>query len=142
MKTFHQKPEDVVRDWYEIDAAGKTVGRLATHVARLLTGKHKPTYSPHIDGGDFVIITNADKVVFSGNKLAQKKYYRHSGYPGGLKEATAGQLLEKHPDRILRSAINGMLAKNRLRADRMKRLKVYTSATHDHQAQKPSKIDV
>ena len=137
MKTSHVNKKDVERAWYEVDAAGKTVGRLATEIATVLIGKHKPTYSQHVDVGDFVIVTNADKVEFKGNKWQQKKYYRHSGYPGGIKSTTAEKMRDKHPTRILRFAVRGMLPKNRLRANRLNRLKLYASEQHPHQAQKP-----
>lgn len=137
MKTSHVKKKDVERTWYEVDATGKTVGRLATEIATVLIGKHKPSFSPHVDVGDFVIVTNADKVEFTGNKLQQKNYYRHSGYPGGIKSINAEKLMDKHPTRILRFAVRGMLPKNRLRANRINRLKLYASEQHPHHAQKP-----
>lgn len=137
MKTFHVKPDELKRDWYEVDAEGKTVGRLATEIARVLIGKHKPVFSQHVDVGDFVIVTNADKVQFTGKKWTQKMYYRHSGYPGGLKATSAATVRDKHPDRLIRLAVNGMLPKNRLRSRRLKRLKIYASAAHPHGAQQP-----
>lgn len=137
MKTFHVKPTEVKRDWYQVDAEGKTVGRLATEIARVLIGKHKSYFSPHVDVGDFVVVTNVDKVVLTGKKPAQKMYRRHSGYPGGLKSTSAATMLDKHPARVLRFAVNGMLPKNRLRAKRINRLKLYASGTHPHAAQKP-----
>ncbi len=137
MKTAHLKPTEVERDWYEIDATGHTVGRLATEIAKVLIGKHKPQFSRHVDLGDFVIITNADKVEFRGNKWSQKIYYKHSLYPGGLRETTAAQMRDKHPERILHAAVRGMLPKNRLRSDRLRRLKIYTADSHPHAAQKP-----
>lgn len=137
MKTAHLKPTEVERDWYEIDAAGHTVGRLATEIAKVLIGKHKPQFSRHVDLGDFVIVTNADKVEFRGDKWSQKIYYKHSLYPGGLRETTAAQMRDKHPERILHAAVRGMLPKNRLRSDRLRRLKIYTADSHPHVAQKP-----
>ncbi|MGE0489130.1 MAG: 50S ribosomal protein L13 [Vulcanimicrobiota bacterium] len=137
MKTFHVKPDELNRDWYEVDATGKTVGRLATQIAQVLIGKHKPIFSKHVDVGDFVVVTNADKVNFTGNKWSQKNYYRHSGYPGGLKVTNAETMRDRHPERILEAAVNGMLPKNRLRDRRLKRLKLYTADTHPHGAQQP-----
>ncbi len=140
MKTFHLKPDEVKRDWYEVDATGKTVGRLATEIARVLIGKHKPSFSLHVDVGDFVIVTNADKVEFKGKKWQQKRYYRHSGYPGGLRETTAEEMRDTFPERILRAAVRGMLPKNRLRDRRLKRLKLYAAEAHPHTAQQPQKF--
>ncbi|MCA9791810.1 MAG: 50S ribosomal protein L13 [Candidatus Eremiobacteraeota bacterium] len=137
MKTFHVKPDELNRDWYEVDATGKTVGRLATQIAQVLIGKHKPIFSKHVDVGDFVVVTNADKVSFTGNKWSQKNYYRHSGYPGGLKVTNAETMLERHPEHILKAAVNGMLPKNRLRDRRLKRLKLYAAESHPHGAQQP-----
>lgn len=129
------------RKWYLVDAAGKTVGRLASRVARLLMGKDKPNYTPFLDMGDHVVIINAEKVVFTGRKWQQKVYRRHSGYPGGLKEITARQQLEKHPERILELAIRGMLPKNKLGRAMAKKLRVYAGPNHPHSAQKPEPID-
>jgi large subunit ribosomal protein L13 len=137
MKTAHLRPEEVQRTWYEVDATGHTVGRLASEIARVLAGKHKVDHSRHVDCGDFVIVTNADKLEFRGNKWNLKIYYNHSLYPGGLRRTTAAQMRDKHPDRIIHGAVRGMLPKNRLRSPRLLRLKIYTSATHPHQAQKP-----
>lgn len=137
MKTYNVKPQEVERAWFEVDAAGKTVGRLATEIARVLMGKHKPTFSQHVDVGDFVIVTNCDQVEFTGDKWRQKTYYRHSGYPGGITATTAEQMKNKHPERILRFAVRGMLPKNRLRDPRLNRLKIYSQANHPHVAQKP-----
>ncbi|PDO11338.1 MAG: 50S ribosomal protein L13 [Candidatus Reconcilbacillus cellulovorans] len=135
--TYMAKPTEVERSWYVIDAAGQTLGRMASQAAALLKGKHKPNYTPHVDMGDFVIVINADKVVLTGKKLEQKKYYRYSQYPGGLKETTAKDMLRKNPVRMVELAIHGMLPKNRL-GERMKRkLKVYAGGEHPHQAQKP-----
>ena len=137
MSTAHLKPNEVTRTWYEIDAEGHTVGRLATEIARILTGKHKPEFSRHVDVGDFVVVTNADKVEFRGNKWEQKIYYKHSLYPGGLRETTAEVMKQKFPERILHSAVRGMLPKNKLRSGRLKRLKLYAQASHPHTAQQP-----
>jgi large subunit ribosomal protein L13 len=130
------------RKWFIIDATGKTVGRLATEAARLLMGKNKPTYTPFLDVGDHVIVVNAEKVVFTGNKWQQKVYYRHSGWPGGLKEITAQKQLQRHPERILESAITGMLPKNKLGRKMAKKLKVYKGVDHPHQAQQPEPLDI
>ncbi len=137
MSTAHLKPSEVKRDWYEIDATGHTVGRIATEIAKVLIGKNKPQFSRHVDVGDFVVVTNAEKIEFRGNKWQQKIYYNHSLYPGGLKETVAENMREKFPERILHAAVRGMLPKNRLRSARLKRLKLYASDTHPHEAQKP-----
>lgn len=137
MSTAHLKPNEVTRNWYEIDASGHTVGRLATEIAKVLTGKHKAQFSRHVDVGDFVIVTNADKVEFRGSKWQKKIYYKHSLYPGGLRETPAEEMRERFPERILHAAVRGMLPKNRLRADRLKRLKLYAADQHPHEAQKP-----
>lgn len=135
--TYMAKPNEVERKWHVIDAAGQTLGRLASEAAALIRGKHKPQFTPHVDTGDFVIIVNADKIRLSGNKLQDKKYYRHSGYPGGLKVTTAGEMLEKNPARMVELAVHGMLPKNRL-GERLKlKLKVYAGPDHPHQAQNP-----
>ena len=140
MKTVTTKPEDISRDWHVVDAAGKTVGRIATQIARVLTGKHKPMYAPNTDVGDFVVVVNADKVHLTGKKWTQKTYYTHSLYPGGLKETVAGKMLVKKPERILELAVRGMLPKNRLRDDRMTRFKVYAKPEHPHAAQQPKTL--
>lgn len=137
MSTVHLKPNEVTRDWYEIDGSGHTVGRIATEIAKVLMGKHKPEFSRHVDIGDFVIVTNADKVEFRGQKWEQKIYYKHSLYPGGLRETTASVMKDKFPERILHAAVRGMLPKNRLRAGRLKRLKLYAADQHPHSAQQP-----
>ena len=131
------KPPDIVRSWYVIDVDGKPLGRIATEAARLLRGKHKAIFTPHIDTGDFVIIINADKAVLTGNKLANKKYYHHSGYPGGLKEVTYKDMMDKKPELAMEKAVKGMLPHNRLGRAMAKKLKVYRGAQHPHQAQKP-----
>ncbi len=131
------KPLEVERKWYLIDASGQTLGRLASEVATLLRGKHKPEYTPHVDTGDFVIIINAEEIVLTGNKLDQKKYRHHSGYPGGLKETSYRELLNKKPEKAIEVAVMGMLPKNRLGRKLFTKLKVYRGSEHPHQAQKP-----
>lgn len=140
--TFMANSQNVERKWYIVDAEGKTVGRLAAEVAKVLRGKHKPIFTPHVDTGDFVIIVNAEKVVFSGKKLIHKTYFRHSGYPGGTTFTPAGQMLEKQPVKVLESAIRGMLPKNRLGAQMYKKLSVYAGAQHPHTAQKPEVLEL
>lgn len=135
--TFMAKPNEVERKWYIIDAEGKTLGRLATEAASILRGKHKPQFTPHVDTGDFVIIINAEKIQVTGNKLQDKFYYRHSGYPGGLKKTSLNDLLKTKPERALQHAIFGMLPKNRLGRALQTKLKVYAGAEHPHAAQKP-----
>lgn len=137
MKTEFAKKENVERKWYVIDAQGKVLGRLAVEVARRLRGKHKPSYSPHVDTGDFIIVVNADKVRLTGKKLDDKIYYRHTGYPGGLKSMNARELLRRKPERVLEHAVKGMLPKNRLGRQMYKKLKVYASPEHPHAAQQP-----
>jgi len=137
MKSFIAKPHEVERKWYVIDAEGKTLGRLASEVASILRGKKKPIYTPHVDTGDYVIIVNADKIVVTGNKMKQKVYKRHTGYPGGLKEITLEKLLAKKPEEVLKHAIKGMLPKGRLGRQMFTKLKVYAGPEHNHQAQKP-----
>lgn len=136
-KTFSAKPSDVVRKWYVVDASQAPIGRVATEVAMLLTGKGKPMFTQHIDCGDYVVITNADKLVATGKKLSDKVYYKHSNYPGGLKSATLKDQMEKDSTRVLYKAVRGMLPVNKLRAERLKRLKIYTDDNHQHQAQSP-----
>jgi large subunit ribosomal protein L13 len=142
MKTISAKAEEVQRDWYVIDAQGQTLGRLATQVATVLRGKHKPSYTPHVDCGDYVIIVNAEKVHVTGQKMNQKMYYRHSGYPGGLKSISLRDQLKKFPDRVLEAAIRGMLPKNRLGRQMFKKLKVYAGPAHPHQAQQPKELSI
>jgi large subunit ribosomal protein L13 len=137
VRTFSPKPNDVERQWYVIDATDVVLGRLASHVAILLRGKHKPIFAPHVDTGDFVIVVNAGKVALTGNKLEQKKAYRHSGYPGGLRSVTYAELMEKRPDRAVEKAVKGMLPKNSLGRKMAKKLKVYSGSEHPHQAQRP-----
>jgi large subunit ribosomal protein L13 len=135
--TYMAKPNAVERKWYVVDATGWRVGRLATEIATLLRGKHKPEFTPHVDTGDFVVVTNVEKVVFTGNKLQKKMYRRHSGHPGGLKEVRAIDMLKTHPERVLYSAVKGMLPKNTLGAQQLTKLKLYAGAEHPHEAQMP-----
>lgn len=137
MKTYMAKPAEVERKWYVIDASGKPLGRLASEVAAILRGKHKPIYTPHVDTGDYVIIINAEKVVLTGDKLNKKMYRHHSGYPGGLKEMSYRELLQKKPEKAIEIAVKGMLPHNRLGRKMFKKLKVYRGSEHPHQAQKP-----
>jgi len=142
MGTYHMKREEALaqRQWYIVDAEGKVLGRLATEVARILRGKHKPSFSPHIDGGDFVIIVNAGRVSLTGKKLEQKIYYRHSEYPGGLRATTAKHMLETKPNNVVQLAVKGMLPKNRLGRELLRKLKVYPGPEHPHQAQNPQPL--
>jgi large subunit ribosomal protein L13 len=142
VKTSSAKPHEIERKWFVIDAQGQTLGRLATRVATVLRGKHKPIYTPHIDCGDYVIVVNADKINVTGQKLDQKIYYRHSGYPGGLKQVTLRRQLQTHPERVIEAAVRGMLPKNRLGRKMFKKLKVYDGPDHPHQAQQPEPLDV
>ncbi|MGB9634399.1 MAG: 50S ribosomal protein L13 [Chloroflexaceae bacterium] len=137
MKTYHQRPAEVQRDWYVVDATDQVLGRLATQIATLLRGKHKPTYTPSIDGGDFVIVVNCEKIKITGKKADQKIYYRHTGYPGGLKATPYRMMLAKHPDRILRNAVKGMLPKNRMGRHLLTKLRIYAGPRHPHAAQQP-----
>jgi large subunit ribosomal protein L13 len=142
MKTFTAKNETVQRDWYVVDAAGKTLGRLSAELAHRLRGKHKPVYTPHVDTGDYLIVINAEKIHVTGNKLADKKYYRFTGYVGNLKTETLGQALERHPERVIEHAVKGMLPKNPLGRAMYKKLKVYKGAEHPHAAQQPQVLDL
>lgn len=142
MKTYSQKPTEVTRRWILIDATDAPLGRLSTEIAKYLIGKYKPTYTPHIDGGDYVVVINAKDTKVTGDKELQKIYYRHSGFPGGIKDARLEEVREKAPERIIENAVKGMLPKNKLAADRMKRLKVFVGSDHDHTAQKPEKITI
>ncbi len=137
MKSYIAKPQEVERKWYVIDAEGKNLGRLASEVASILRGKKKPVYTPHVDTGDYVIIVNADKVAVTGNKMKQKIYKHHTGYPGGLKEITLEKLLDRKPEEVLKHAVKGMLPKGRLGRQMFTKLKVYAGPEHRHQAQKP-----
>ena len=138
--TFMANAANVERKWYVVDAAGQTVGRLAAEVAKVLRGKHKPTFTPHVDTGDYVIVINANKAVFSGKKLTKKIYFRHSGYTGGTTFTPAGQMMEKMPERVIELAVKGMLPKNHLGAQMYRKLSVYAGAEHPHAAQKPEEL--
>jgi len=140
--TYTPKPGDINRAWHVIDATDVVLGRLATHAATLLRGKHKPTYAPHMDTGDFVVIINAEKISVSGNKRTDKFVYRHSGYPGGLRQRSVGEMIEKHPDRLVEKAITGMLPKNKLGRAMSKKLKVYAGPNHPHAAQQPAAFEI
>lgn len=142
MKTYSAKPSDVTRKWYVIDASEDSLGRVATKIAQLLTGKGKPSFTHHIDVGDFVVVINAEKIKATGKKITDKIYYRHTGYPGGIKSQTLGEKLEKKPESVIEHAVRGMLPVNKLRDGRLARLKVYAGETHNHEAQKPEKISV
>jgi len=142
MKTFSAKPAEVRRDWYVVDATGKTLGRLATEIARRLRGKHKPEYTPHVDTGDYLIIINAEKVRVTGNKLKDKMYHHHTGYIGNLKSRSLEQMLDKAPERVIQSAVKGMLPRNRLGRQMMGKLKVYAGPEHQHSAQQPIELDI
>ncbi|HSX28727.1 MAG TPA: 50S ribosomal protein L13 [Candidatus Saccharimonadales bacterium] len=142
MKTFSQKPADVTREWVVIDASESTLGRISTLAATRLLGKHKVTYTPHVDGGDYVIIINAGKVGITGNKLEDKKYYHHTGFPGGIKEKNLSKVMADDPAVAITAAIRGMMPSNKLRPGRLMRLKIYAGAEHNHEAQKPTKIGV
>ncbi|PID64445.1 MAG: 50S ribosomal protein L13 [Gammaproteobacteria bacterium] len=142
MKTFSAKPAEVKRDWYVIDAEGKTLGRLATEVARRLRGKHKPIYTPHVDTGDYIIIVNAEKIHVTGNKLAQKTYHHHTGYIGNLKSETLKERLQHHPERAIEAAVKGMLPKNSLGRAMFKKMKVFAGSEHPHAAQQPQALEI
>jgi large subunit ribosomal protein L13 len=142
VRTFSPKDSDITRQWHVIDASGVVLGRLASQAAVLLRGKHKPIFAPHVDTGDFVVIINADKVALSGNKLEQKQAYRHSGYPGGLRSVSYGELMEKHPERAVEKAVRGMLPKNSLGRKTLRKLKVYAGPDHPHQAQQPVPFEI
>lgn len=142
MRTFTPKPADVTKNWYVVDATDVVLGRLASQVAVLLRGKHKATFAPHVDGGDFVIVINAEKVALTGAKLTDKMVYRHSGYPGGLSAVPIGELLEKNPTRVIENAVKGMLPKNKLAAQQLTHLKVYAGAEHPHAAQQPQAFEI
>ena len=142
MKTYDAKKGEVEQSWYVVDAESKVLGRLATRVADVLRGKHKPIYTPYVDTGDFVVIINAEKIHLTGTKMENKKYYRHSGYPGGLKTTTPAELLRKKPEAIIMNAVKGMLPKTKLGRQQFKKLKVYAGKNHPHQAQQPSELKV
>ncbi len=142
MKTYMAKPAEMESKWYLVDAADKTLGRLASEVAKLLIGKHKPTYTPHIVSGDHVVVINAEKIVLTGKKLEQKNYYRHSGYPGGLKSINYSDLMQRSPEKAVMLAVRGMLPKNKLGSKMLKKLRVYRGEEHPHPAQKPETIEI
>ncbi len=141
-KTFSQKPADVTREWFLVDASELPLGRIATIIADKLIGKSKVTYTPHVDGGDYVVVINAAKTVVTGDKEKGKIYYRHSGFPGGIKDATLSEVREKYPERIIEAAVRGMLPKNKLSPNRMARLKIFAGEAHAHTAQTPKKVEV
>jgi large subunit ribosomal protein L13 len=140
MKTWNAKPGELERRWFLVDAEGRTLGRLATEIADTLRGKRKPQYTPHVDTGDFVIVVNADKVAVTGKKLDDKIYYRHSGYPGGLKQRTLREELDRRPTEVIRKAVRGMLPRNRLGRAQLRKLKVYAGPEHPHEAQRPEPL--
>ena len=142
MKTFSAKPETVERDWYIVDAENKTLGRLSTEIARRLRGKHKPEYTPHVDTGDYIVVINAEKVRVTGNKTTDKMYHHHTGYPGGLKSISFDKLIERAPERVIETAVKGMLPKNPLGRAMYKKMKVYAGSEHPHTAQQPKTLDI
>ena len=142
MKTYVANPKDRERNWVLVDAEGLTLGRLATQLADALRGKRKPTYTPHVDVGDFVVVVNAEKIAVTGAKLQEKLYYRHSGYPGGLKQRTLSEMLARRPEEVIRLAVRGMLPKNRLARKQLTKLKIYAGPEHPHEAQKPQKLEI
>jgi large subunit ribosomal protein L13 len=142
MKTYVATPENRQRDWYVVDAEGKNLGRLATRIADTLRGKRKPEYTPHCDTGDFVVVVNAEKVTVTGRKLEQKTYFRHSGYPGGLRSRTLAEMLDRNPEDVVRKAVKGMLPRNRLARAQLTKLKVYAGPDHPHQAQQPKALEI
>ncbi len=141
-KTYSQKPSEISRRWILIDASEAPLGRVATQIAKYLIGKYKPNYTPHMDGGDYVVVINAAQTVVTGDKETGKIYYRHSGFPGGIKDATLGEVREKFPERIIEAAVKGMLPKNKLSPERMKRLRIFAGSDHTHTAQTPEKVEV
>ncbi|WP_100656064.1 50S ribosomal protein L13 [Alteromonas flava] len=142
MKTFVAKPETVKRDWFVVDATDKTLGRLASEIARRLRGKHKPEYTPHVDTGDYIVVVNAEKIAVTGNKAKDKVYYAHSGYPGGLKDITFEKLIDKKPEMVLEKAVKGMLPKGPLGRAMFRKMKVYAGSEHNHAAQQPQVLDI
>jgi len=142
VKTYSARKGEVERNWWVVDASDKTLGRLAARIAKVLQGKDKPVYTPHIDTGDFVVVINAEKVRVTGKKSTQKSYHRHSGYPGGARSHTLREMLQKHPDRVIRQAVKGMLPKNRLARQQLRKLKVYAGAEHPHAAQMPQQMEL
>lgn len=142
MSTYSAKPESVKRDWFVVDAAGKTLGRLATEVATRLRGKHKPVYTPHVDTGDYVVIINAEKVAVTGKKASDKMYYHHTGFPGGIKEASFDKLIARKPEKVIELAVKGMLPRNPLGRAMYRKLKVYAGSEHPHAAQQPQPLEI
>ncbi len=142
MKTYVATPENREREWYLVDAEGQTLGRLATQLADILRGKRKPQYTPHCDTGDFVVVINAEKIAVTGRKLEQKTYYRHSGYPGGLRSRTLQEMLDRRPEEVLRKAVKGMLPRNKLAREQLLKLKVYAGPEHPHAAQEPTALEI
>jgi large subunit ribosomal protein L13 len=142
VRTYVVKEGDITREWYVVDAAGKTLGRLATRISQILKGKHKPIYTPAVDVGDYVIVVNADKIAVTGRKLDQKMYYRHTGFPGGIRESNLGDMLKRHPTFAVKNAVKGMLPKNRLGRKMLLKLKVYAGPEHPHQAQQPDVLEL
>ena len=142
MKTYVAKPDDRQRDWYVVDAEGQTLGRLATSLADMLRGKREPEYTPHIDTGDFVVVINAEKIRVTGDKLNSKRYWRHSGYPGGIRSRTLAEMLEKQPEEVIRKAVKGMMPRNSLARKQLLKLKVYAGPDHPHEAQKPETLEI
>jgi large subunit ribosomal protein L13 len=142
MKTYSQKAADATHKWVLVDAATAPLGRVSVLIAKHLIGKYKPTYTPHIDAGDFVVVVNAEKAVLTGNKELAKKYYHYSGFPGGMKTASAGEVRTKNPEKLITDAVKGMLPRNKLAANRLARLRVFAGAEHTHTAQQPTKIEV
>jgi large subunit ribosomal protein L13 len=142
MKTYSPKPEDANREWFVVDATDKVLGRLATEITNRLRGKHKPEFAPHMDMGDFIVVINAEKIRVTGQKLDKKMYYKHTNHPGGLKEKTLREMLDKKPENVITAAVKGMLPKNRLSAQLLKKLKVYSGSEHPHAAQAPKTLDI
>ena len=142
MKTLSAKPESVTRDWYVVDASDKTLGRLSTEIARRLRGKHKPEYTPHVDTGDYIVVVNADKVRVTGRKSTDKQYYRHTGYPGGIRSMNFEQIIERHPERVIEHSVKGMLPRGPLGRAMFKKLKVYAGDEHPHTAQQPQQLEI
>jgi len=142
MKTVSAKKETVRRDWYVVDATDKVLGRIATEIANRLRGKHKPEFTPHIDTGDYIVVVNADKVRVTGNKVADKMYFRHTGYPGGIKETSFGKLMETHPERAIEIAVKGMMPRNKLSRAMLGKLKIYAGGEHPHTAQQPKPLEL
>ncbi len=141
-KTYQANASDRERGWWVVDADGKTLGRLASQIANVLRGKNKPTYTPHVDVGDFVVVINAEKIAVTGKKRTDKRYYRHSGYPGGIRSRTLGEMLDRRPEEVIRKAVKGMLPRNKLARAQLRKLKVYAGSEHPHEAQKPKDLEI